>query len=113
MEQRWSVRKATSMPVMIYVHGSPMAACRARNVGLEGIYLEVSSPMFSPESILEVEFTLPDGEEHRLYRLPGVVKHVTDGGVGVMFLSFHAKVFRILHTVLYECRSLGGAIATG
>ena len=101
MEHRWSVRKPVDIDVRVYHGGFPGARVRARNIGMEGMYIETRGLALPKNSVLDVEFRLDDAGEGQNFRVPSFVRHVSGGGVGVMFRQFNQDLFRALHNQLY------------
>ena len=102
MEHRWSVRKPVDMDVLVYHGGFPGTELRARNIGMEGMFIETGALALAKNSVLDVEFTLELAGRSQRYRMPSFVRHVSDVGVGIMFRKFNQELFQALHRLLYS-----------
>lgn len=111
MDRRWSMRKAIVVDVSIRRDGATAGFGRCRNIGLEGMFVETDCQLLSRGMALELEFELEDGGIGRRHCVPAVAVRVSEQGVGAMFLSFHATLFRSLQRLLYERPSSGAELA--
>ena len=102
MEHRWSVRKPVNMDVLVYHGGFPGTELRARNIGMEGMFIETGALALAKNSVLDVEFSLDLAGSGQRYRMPSFVRHVSNAGVGIMFRKFDQELFQVLHRVLYS-----------
>lgn len=111
MEKRSSVRAPATGPVLLHV-GERTVEGTIRDVGLEGVYVEVSPEGFRENDWLElsVAFPQPGGGT---YRLRAVVTHRDEQGIGVMFGDKDASLFRTLAELLRSHRDGGESAPAG
>lgn len=103
MEHRWSIRKPIALEVLVFNGGDPGIACLAYNIGMEGMFIGTGPLPVARNSILEIEFALNDKSGQSVnYRIPVFVRHVSNGGIGIMFRNFHQRLYQSLHALLYE-----------
>lgn len=100
MEHRWGSRKAIVMPVTIYRDGLPAARGRTRNIGCEGLFIEADGVSFPEHSVVELELPRAVIRFRTKRRIPGLVIHHNEQGVGVMFCSFDRHLFKELDELL-------------
>ncbi len=97
MEHRWSQRSLLSISVLLYQNGIPVARCRTRDVGSEGMFVECGSAICAKNAVIDVEFEAPTpGGESKRYSLPAMVMHVADDGMGLIVLDIGSEAFRAL-----------------
>ncbi len=105
-EHRWSERKPADFPVKVYRNGQFVADSIINDISLEGIFFNNNvrgdEQTISPNTYIEVEFDLSSNKESIHYRLPALVRHRSDEGVGAMFLHFSTSTFRHFHRILYQ-----------
>lgn len=95
MEHRWSERKSTDLNVLLYRQGHATIPGKLCNLGLEGMYIETGPRDLAEGMVLHVAFSL-DGQTGRQHlRLPALVVHHSEQGVGMM-------LFRSMTTQLFE-----------
>ena len=105
-EHRWSERKPADFPVKVYRNGQFVADSVINDISLEGIFfnnnIRGDEQTINPNTYIEVEFDLSSNKESIHYRLPALVRHRSDEGVGAMFLHFSTSTFRHFHRILYQ-----------
>jgi len=101
MEHRWSKRQAVALRVRIHQAGLPAVAAVARNIGLEGLFVEYPPGANQGGKLLNLEISLGDGQRRRCYFVPGLIRHVSEQGVGVMFNTFNPRLFQALDDMLH------------
>ncbi len=92
---------------MILRNGSSLSKGKIRNIGLEGLFLEADTEPLIKHNRLDIRFTLEDGDQHREYQIPVLVRHLDQNGVGVMFLTFEREVFQSVQNLLYVSGVIG------
>jgi len=102
MEKRSSLRAPASGPVQLRV-GERTVEGRIRDVGLEGIYVEVPPKGFRENDWLELDMSVP-GAAGGPYRLRAVVTHRDEHGIGLMFADKDARLFRSIAELLRSHR---------
>lgn len=114
MEHRWSERKPLNMDVYVYHRGTPVAACKTRDVSRGGMQIRVGPLGFYKNTPLELEFEILRDGELRRYRLPGNVVHCSRNRMGVMLDESHPEVREALHRLLsaaeFSWSSLAGEV---
>lgn len=99
-EQRWSERKPLVLEVAIYHHGLLALTCRTRNIGLEGLFVELAGQRFAAHTAVEVG--LPWNRAGREWqRIPALVVHNVPDGMGLMFCSFDHRLFQAIEHLVY------------
>ncbi len=101
MEQRWSLRKPVTFEVKVVYKCHPVILGRARNIGLEGLFIETGIMILPVGSCIEVEFGLLTGTQCEEVRMPAIVIHRNRYGCGIAFLTFNGKAFRVIEQLLY------------
>lgn len=100
MEHRCSIRKPVAMRVLIYKHGLPVQGGQVRDLGMGGMFIETEGDKWSRNEFLEVEF----GAGGCLLRLPALVVHRRDHGIGLMFDTVTASQRQQLRALLFGRR---------
>lgn len=99
MEQRWSQRRKVALDVDVWHQGAMVLSCRARDVGLGGVYLEGAQTLPN-DADLDLVFWL-DGSEHKTrHRLKARVVRQAKDGFGLSFRDFDTSSFRALQEIL-------------
>lgn len=103
MEHRWSLRKRLTTNVLLYHHGIPVARCESRDVGLEGMFVNTGPLNYFRNTRLDVEFSLrnPATGQVARCRLPAIVVHTSNQGLGLTFIGFNPDIFRTLDAILH------------
>lgn len=102
MERRWSDRTHVTLEAVVVHQGLPVERCRTRDIGLEGAFLHTRLPQIQKGTRVEVEFLVPRAGGTARRRLPAVVMHRSDEGLGVMFLAFDQAAFRSIEELVYH-----------
>ncbi|MFP4616341.1 MAG: PilZ domain-containing protein [Thiohalorhabdus sp.] len=84
MEKRGLQRRPVHLNVLVRHRGLPVAFCSTLDMSLEGARLYCGPLGLEPGSTVEVDLSLPAGDDAYL-RLPGRVAHCDDGCMGVRF----------------------------
>lgn len=101
-EHRWSDRCQVDYPVKIYRNGQYLTNSAIADISLEGIFIGVHGQRMNPNTYIEVEFNLASKDESIPYRLPALIRHSSEKGIGAMFLHFSTGTFRHFHRILYK-----------
>lgn len=101
-EHRWSDRCQVDYPVKIYRNGQHLTNSAIADISLEGIFIGMQNQRMNPNTYIEVEFNLANNDESIPYRLPALIRHSSDKGIGAMFLHFSTGTFRHFHRILYK-----------
>ncbi|MFA9461306.1 PilZ domain-containing protein [Thiohalorhabdus sp. Cl-TMA] len=84
MEHRRARRRPVNLHVLVRHQGTPVAFCSTLDISLEGARLHCGALGLEPGSLVEVDLSLPEGDD-RYIRLPALVVHCTEGRLGVLF----------------------------
>lgn len=101
-EHRWSDRQPVDYPVKIFRNGQYVMNSAIADISLEGIFIGMAEQKMNPNTYIEVEFNLANKEESIPYRLPALIRHSSEKGIGAMFLHFSTGTFRHFHRILYK-----------
>ena len=99
MEHRCSVRKPAEFQLLIYKNGLPVQSSVSRNLGLGGIYIRAGTSQWRKNECLEIEFL---GCGKAGIRIPAVVVHQSENGVGLMFDGMTGEQRRELRVMLFS-----------
>jgi hypothetical protein len=105
MEHRWSVRKPVIVDVALRRQGSAPKRYRSRNLSMEGVFVESGTDSWPEDTFLELELPLYGQRKQTRHRVPVVVVHRTDEGMGLMFCVFDQVLFKTVEYLLYESAS--------
>ena len=100
MEHRWGSRKPVVVPVTVYHEGRPVGRARTRNIGREGMFDEADAVRFPVHTVLELELPRALMGDRNSRRIPGLVIHNHQDGVGLMFCSFDHHLFKGIDELL-------------
>lgn len=103
VDHRWSARQDMALPVKIYNGGEPLGQGRTHNVGIGGMFVELSSVEgdLPRESQVFVSFTVTANGNITHHRLPATVIWSGDKGAGLMFTDFNVETVHTLRDILY------------
>ncbi|MFN2126941.1 MAG: PilZ domain-containing protein, partial [Anaerolineales bacterium] len=87
-------------PVKIFRNGQHLINSAIADISLEGIFIGINEQRINPNTYIEVEFNLANKDESIPYRLPALIRHSSDKGVGAMFLHFSTGTIRHIHRIL-------------
>ena len=100
MEQRWSTRSRIALDVDLVYEGSERKGCRTRDIGLGGVFLEISRDVPPKDATVELTFRLGKDDNTR-HKIKAKVVRVSHDGVGLMFRDFDARAFRSLKELIH------------
>ncbi len=103
VDHRWSARQNMALPVKIYTGGEPLGQGRTHNVGIGGMFVELSAVEgdLPRESQVYVSFTVTSNGNTTHHRLPATVIWSGDKGAGLMFTDFNVETVHTLRDILY------------
>ncbi len=101
MENRWSKRRVTDIPARIYHNKRLVAESSISDFSLEGMFVSDTALMLTSNTYIEIAFDLDNNNHSISYRLPAMVRHSNENGIGIMFLHFNVKTFRHFQRALY------------
>lgn len=101
IERRWTTRTPINLDVEVLSHGAGIAACKALDIGLGGVFLKINPDEIPPDSNVELFFVLGAGESRIKHKIKAKVVRSTPHGMGLMFRDFDATAFRSLQEVLH------------
>jgi len=99
IEQRWSQRRSASLDVDVVKDSSLLARCRARDVSLGGVFLEIDENIIDKCQDVELIFTLAKSEAAQ-HKLKARTVRVAADGIGLMFKDFDTNSFRALQEIM-------------
>lgn len=91
-ERRYTARQHLDTPVYIRYRKRRFQGARARAVSVGGMFLEVQSLTLPIGTHVELEFT----RLGKAWRVPAIVVHGNNSGIGVMFNDQQPDLFRQL-----------------
>jgi len=101
MERRWTERTPIDVPVDLSYAGMQTGECRARDIGLGGVFVALPKEIsLAEETPVELTFILGEGGHVTKHHINARVVRVSQEGVGMMFRDFDAVTFRSLQEVL-------------
>lgn len=101
MENRWSDRRELQLDVDVYRDGAKVCACRSRDVGLGGTFLDLeSNHSLGQDENIELVFHLMSGQNPIKHNMHARVVRITSHGVGLKFHEFDTSVFRSLQEIM-------------
>jgi hypothetical protein len=100
MEKRWSTRVPVNLDVALRYDALGILRGRARDLSLEGMFIDTGRVMLPYHAALEINFAMPDGDHRRLHAVPAVVVRTSNGGVGAMFRNIPVDTARALKSVM-------------
>lgn len=104
MEHRCSKRWSIVLPVSIRRQEHPVAIGKTRNIGLEGMFIETGAAHFDQNTCLEIELGIKLDYQSRWLRMPAVVTHSSERGIGIMFRSLSPETERSLRNLIDKAR---------
>lgn len=109
MEHRWSLRKPVDIEITLRRQGVPARRYRTRNISLEGVFVESGPESWPEDTFLELELPLYGyrgiQQREERHRIPVVVVHRAEDGMGLMFCVFDQPLFRTVEHLLYGTAS--------
>ncbi len=88
MEHRWNKRYPVVSDVTLFHHTHPATHAKTLNVGPVGMFIPAGHIVYRRNTMLDVEFTVTSSWSQRAprcFRLPAIVIHNSDNGMGLMF----------------------------
>jgi len=101
LDRRWSARRRHRLPLVVFRSFVPVARAETRDVGLEGLFLELDDHALEAGTVVDLEIPLVAGDAHSRARVQALVTRTGAGGVGVMFLTFERRLFSVFERLLY------------
>jgi len=98
MEHRCSIRKPVAVRVLIYKHGLPVQSGLSRDLGMGGVFVVTGAYNWRRNEYLEIEFAAINGVK---LRLPALVVHQREKGVGLMFDTITDAQRQQLRAILF------------
>lgn len=99
-KSRWSPRKNINLKLSLYQSGKKITDASTSNLSYEGVFIktELRPPLYT---FLTVEFSLEGDENNMALKVPCLVRHRNNSGVGLMFVNFQLDMFNRLRRGLY------------
>ncbi len=99
IEQRWSQRRSTSLDVDVVKDSNLLVHCRARDVSLGGVFLEIDEQKVGKCQDVELIFTLAKSGAAQ-HKLKARTVRIASDGIGLMFKDFDTNSFRALQEIM-------------
>lgn len=104
-ERRWAARMPVSLDADVFYQGIKIADCRARDVGLKGVFLQTDRGFPPQESVVDVVFHVGSGAHHVRHRIRAKVVRMAQDGIGLMFRDHDPTAFRSLQQIMQASES--------
>ncbi len=108
MEHRWSARKTVDAQAVIYQRGARIVRGSIGDIGLEGLFVRTGPVRLRTNTLVEVEFSIPTGGM-TTFRIPALITHRSEEGIGLMFHTFDQQAFRAIQALVYERPQIEGS----
>lgn len=101
IKSRWSPRKNINLNLSLYQSGEKIADASTSNLSYEGVFIKtaLSPPLYT---FLTVEFSLEGDDNNQPLKVPCLVRHRSNSGIGLMFVNFQLEMFNRLRHGLYD-----------
>ena len=100
MENRWSMRKPMQLDVDLYYRDWRVSGCKTRDLGLGGVFVEMTDPAIPSHSTVELVLKYDHQGAAQSHRFRGNVVHRDRDGLGVAFRDFDVADVRTLQQML-------------
>jgi hypothetical protein len=103
-DHRWSARQHLTLPVKLYNGSEPVGQGRTHNVGIGGMFVEVSAlngNTLPAETPVSIAFSVTNNGNTTHHRLPATVIWSAEEGAGLMFTDFNLETVHTLRDILY------------
>lgn len=101
-ERRFSVRANLRLEVILRGNRSGVTYGKARNMNLNGVFVELEPLTSPPDEVLEAALLLPFRRELRQIQLPAVVLRAAEDGVALKFSPYDLATYKTLVNLLYS-----------
>jgi len=94
LEHRWNKRYPVTTDVTIHHHAHPLVHGKTHDIGPTGLFIEGVPVVYRRNTMLDIEFLAQDSHHQRppqRHRLPAIVIHSSDEGMGLMFRETTAE----------------------
>lgn len=95
MKHRYSKRHPSLLDVELYDRGRSLGRFKARNISLEGMFVETGPVDLCTNDLVDVSLTI-DHDEITSHRFKGLIVHHSENGFGLMFRDYNPAFYRIL-----------------
>ena len=102
MEHRWSRRKPVVINVSLHQRNIYQIRCKTRDLSQDGMFVLTQSHPKQNNGTLRIEFEISHNGAKKQYRLPAMVVHQCEDGIGLMFIHNHDKDFSLSHKMLMK-----------
>ncbi|HHC71265.1 MAG TPA: hypothetical protein ENK54_00060 [Thiotrichales bacterium] len=107
MIERWE--RDSNVPVILYEGGVPVSVGMAREISLQGVYVEIGEVPFRRHQILEVGFSIHDDlDDIEWCRIPSIVVDRDALGIRLMFDEEDLRTRKAVQALLRERRRATG-----
>lgn len=102
MDQRWSTRIPIDLDVLLDYPSLGLIRGRARDISLEGMFIETGQIALAADEALAVAFVLDSGQHKKPYNLKAKVVHTANRGAGVVFHNIDAEAAQCIKKILHD-----------
>ena len=102
MGKRWSLRKDIQLDVVVHHDDAGVIKCKTRDISLEGMFIETTSPLLPVDDPVYLDFILQNDNSNKLHHIRAKIVRTTDTGMGVMFREFNPRISHFLRDVQYN-----------
>jgi len=112
MEQRWSTRTRVKLDVDLSGQGLEEGKYQTRDIGLGGVFLEMTRNAPAQDTLVELTFDFEQGTAGGRHKIKCKVVRVEEDGIGLMFRDFDANAFRALRELVnhWQARQDSGSL---
>ncbi|MEE9492638.1 MAG: PilZ domain-containing protein [Gammaproteobacteria bacterium] len=103
MEHRCSRRKPAGFKVVFYQDERPVQSGIAQNMSMGGLFVDVNTQYWRRYEAFDIELSNMHGET---LRMPAVIMHRGDQGVGMMFEDVEPVLEQQYRDMFYETESI-------
>lgn len=101
-DRRWSQRRNVALDVDIFMDGAKFGTCQTLDVGLGGVFLQLSETRPARDVDVDLMFYVGKGQQATKHRLRARAVRDTGQGVGFMFKDFDTISFRALQEIMRQ-----------
>lgn len=102
MEHRWVKRLQKSVKVTLYNCSVPVAICKTRDIGTEGMFVSCGPLTLRNKTLFEIEFEVARNDNHKWYRLAAVPVHINDEGMGLFIRDNESEAAEAWRYVVHK-----------
>lgn len=101
-ERRWCLRKKAAFDVDIITNDhAEYQHCKASNMGIEGIFVELNPDHIKKNARVQVKFNLPKDLDLHQQTIRAIVVHRNHRGIGLVFRDHNLDTIRFMRELFY------------